>query len=739
MRRAKYLLSVIFVTTLLLTGVLSLHGNANAYQVEVSLTLNSQLTGSNIFLPVPLPINSQITSSNFYVINQYGYYIYSYLFSTTPPYLMTYVSSATNTTLYITYGNGITPQYVTTQVFSDLYNFYILNTSFWNVTNAQPSAGYLVMYNDSHIYFQQSEPRFNPSSVLYLFNFLPSASLYVPSLSYSGATLPGGTAVFFNFFSTTGTVSLPAQYLMPYKYETIVTSYMSTNNFAVTPSYVEVDGSTVYVKNDGVVNVQPGSITVSGTTLNAPNFNGQGSITTNETVVLGYGIQITNNVFYGYSTLVFTPSMINGSNWYAYEDGQLVNLGSVSGTLTLSNSPQMFVVPNAFNNNYITFYDIPTGSVVTVQYVNGTTATFTASGSAINTVGTLPLTVLEVPAGSGVASFTVRTPESSQQYTLIAGFTDFIHVFYVNITDGYATVEVNGTVLDKLGQVQLPATIAIGTESTSNGMYLIGQVYDYNGQLYDFIIPLSLTVYNTVPYARFTSSTGSSIVLTQIGVTLANGLFYELSGLMGVTISPQYTVNSVILNLVTQPGLTIYLNNGNVYTKITNSSSTLTIVGANGYAIQLSYGYVQQNTIISSNVYSVNLPSSVPILVSIDPTTRIITINANSQQNTPVYYKKTVSLSTNTSNITIATPGQFKLSFNVNVPQLFDVADYYIGGALFIYFVNRNYEITKTMWYGAMIWSFTILIMSVAFGLYFLLVGAFLGLAFAYVMKYMGK
>ncbi|MEM0172859.1 MAG: hypothetical protein QXV57_09910, partial [Thermoproteota archaeon] len=126
--RIKYLLMPVF-----LIFTFTMIASAAIQQINILVNIPPSLTGNNLFFVIPLKINnSVITNNNFYVINNYGYYTYAYLFSSTPPLLTLYQAQATNTTYYVTFGNGITPQYVSTNIYSNLFTFYLINTTIFN-------------------------------------------------------------------------------------------------------------------------------------------------------------------------------------------------------------------------------------------------------------------------------------------------------------------------------------------------------------------------------------------------------------------------------------------------------------------------------------------------------------------------------------------------------------------------------------------------------------------------------
>lgn len=718
--------------------------SAAIQQINVLVNIPPSLTGNNLFFVIPLKTNNNIiTNNNFYVINNYGYYEYAYLFSSTPPLLTVYQAQATNTTYYVTFGNGITPQYVSTNIYSNLFTFYLINTTIFNVSGVTASAGIATFANNSHLWFQPSTVRYVPSSVLFLYNILPSATLSVSPLIYSGQPLQAGAAVFFNLFQSSTTYTFSAQYLnVPYlflnylQYPTlqITNNHVSINNFPPVP--VKPVSEVIVTQNQTIVS----NVTFHTTPIITPSS----SFSTTYIATFTSIYSQTGSFVYGLAPLIFTQSMINGSNLYALENGKFVTVGTAPSSLSLVNNPQMFVVNLGNNPKNVTLYGVPISSTIAVTYSNGTTKTFIAQGQVVNNVGPLKLTNYGIPAGSGITTMVITLPGSQEIYTAQIGFTDFVHTFYVNLTNGFASIDINGTQLVTLGQVVLPANIVIGTQQVGSNTYLLGLVQSYTGQVYNFLVPLNYPVYNVVPYVKYVTYTGQPLLLTEIGVYPANGLFYTLSGQIKLSISTPYPITATVETIVTSPGLTLSINNGkvNVYTNSSASSSNLVIEGANGYQLQLIYQNVQTTTPITSNYYSVQIPSNMPALVSIDPSSRVIVVNANAiQQQQAQYISQKVTLN-QPLNVTITqlqiTPMKIQLP-KTNTNDVIQVGAYYLFAAFGIYLISRNLEITNTIWYGSLLLSlFGIVIAAITFNVAYVISSVFMFVA-SFGLRQLGK
>ncbi|WDS52893.1 hypothetical protein [Sulfolobus tengchongensis spindle-shaped virus 4] len=704
--RKRYLLFaayLIFIVSTVAAGAIE--------QINVIINIPPSLTGNNLFFVIPLKINNGvITDSNYYVINSYGYYAYSYLFASNPPLLTLYQSQATNTTFYVTYGNGITPEYVSTNIYSNLFNFYLINTTIFNVTGVSASAGIAAFSNNSHLWFQSSTSRYIPSSVLYLYNILPSSTLSVSPIIYSGQPIQAGAGVFFNLFQSSTAYTFPAQFLnSPY----LFLNYIQYPTFQISNNQVSINGfPSVPVKPFTEVIVTQNGTIVSNTTFHTtPIITPSSTFSTTYLAAFASIYSQVGQIIYGVPSLLFTQSMINGSNLYALENGKFVTVGSAPSSLSLVNNPQMFITNLGNNPSNVTLYGVPIGSTISVTYLNGTSKSFVVQGQTINNVGPLKLTNYGIPAGVGITTMSVTLPGSVARYTAQIGFTDFVHTFYVNVTNGFATVDVNGTTLATLGQVVFPANVVIGTQQVGTTTYLLGLVQSYTGQVYNFLIPLNYQLYNTVPYVKYVTYTGQPLLLSEIGVYPANGLFYTLNGQTALSVSSPYSITATVETIVTSPGLTLTINSGkvSVYTNSSATSSNLVIVGGNGYQLQLVYQNVQTNTPVTSNYYPVQIPSDIPALISIDPSSRTIIINANAiQQQQAQYVNQQVNLS-KPLNVTLTTlqvtPLKVQLP-KISTNQLVQVTTYYAYAAFGIYLVNRNLEITGTLWYGSLLLSF---------------------------------
>ena len=196
--------------------------------------------------------------------------------------------------------------------------------------------------------------------------------------------------------------------------------------------------------------------------------------------------------------------------------------------------------------------------------------------------------------------------------------------------------------------------------------------------------------------------------------------------------------------IVTSPGLTLSINNGkvNVYTNSSASSSNLIIEGANGYQLQLIYQNVQTTTPITSNYYPVQIPSNMPALVSIDPSSRVIVVNANAiQQQQAQYINQKVTLN-QPLNVTITqlqiTPMKIQLP-KTNTNGLIQVGAYYLFAAFGIYLINRNLEITNRLWYGSLLLSlFGIVIAAITFNVAYVFASAFMFLV-SFILRQIQK
>ncbi|MEM3503733.1 MAG: hypothetical protein QW134_05875, partial [Nitrososphaeria archaeon] len=534
-----------------------------------------------------------------------------------------------------------------------------------------------------------------------------------------------------------------AQYLnVPY----LFLNYLQYPTLQITNNHVSInDFPPVPVKPVSEVIVTQNETIVSNVTFHTtPIITPSSSFSTTYIATFTSIYSQTGSFVYGLAPLIFTQSMINGSNLYALENGKFVTVGTAPSSLSLVSNPQMFVVNLGNNPKNVTLYGVPISSTIAVTYSNGTTKTFIAQGQVVNNVGPLKLTNYGIPAGSGITTMVITLPGSQEIYTAQIGFTDFVHAFYVNLTNGFASIDVNGTQLVTLGQVVLPANIVIGTQQVGSNTYLLGLVQSYTGQVYNFLIPLNYPVYNVVPYVKYVTYTGQPLLLTEIGVYPANGLFYTLNGQIKLSISTPYPITATVETIVTSPGLTLSINNGkvNVYTNSSASSSNLVIEGANGYQLQLIYQNVQTTTPITSNYYSVQIPSNMPALVSIDPSSRVIVVNANAiQQQQAQYISQKVTLN-QPLNVTITqlqiTPMKIQLP-KTNTNDVIQVGAYYLFAAFGIYLISRNLEITNTIWYGSLLLSlFGIVIAAITFNVAYVISSVFMFVA-SFGLKQLGK
>jgi len=735
----KKLVSSVILFSFLFLLLLSLNSTAVSYQIQITVNAPSSLAGSDIILFAPLPPSANI-QSQYYVINQCGYYVDSYLFSTYPPYLVYYIAGLNNESLLLTYGTGVTSEYVTCNVFSNLFTFYILNTTLWNATNVQAD-GLLTMGNNSHLYFQPSISRYISSSVVFMYNILPSS--VSTNNFYEIANVKPGTGVFFDYLQTSQKVKIPSYYIFSGKYETIFTNCILSNNFDVEQSgFVKVNSAELYTKLTCFVKIsEEGKCTiVCGTVIQgSPSEKPCCNISTN-LIAVYYCKPSCSQCIEGKASVIFTPSLIEGNCFYAYENGKMVNLGKVVCDVVVSSKPKVFVAYCAFNTSCVRIFGVPVGSKVIVSYSNGTSECIYVSNK-VNNVG-IAEDNLVIGYGSGISDILIYPPCSNIKYDAKIGFTDFVRAYYVNICNGKAYLCVNGTVLTSLGNVTFPADVIIGVQGVGNTQYLLVQVVTDHG-VTQFISASPYTIYNVVPYIHYVTYSNTPLIISKIGVTLATGLYDEISGIIKTSVTSPFQACSAIINGITSPGLVVCYSHGKLTCyRVSNSSSSLILKGMDGDSVTLVYQNVQEQFIVSSCFYPLDIPSNTPFVLAISPTSRTVTVDANGIQASQPYVNKLVNLnSTKVSSSTSLTPPPIKnpFSISINSNQLMDIIIYYIGGGIAIYLINRNYNITGVLWYGLMIWSLLSIAISLMFGLYALLPGAVFGFALAYVAKYLNR
>lgn len=749
MKASKVIIKIIIIMSLLALalGAIVVHSASASNQIPIIVTVPNSLTGTSLMYIFPLPLNSNISPANYYVINQQGYYIYSYLFSQSPPLLVLYSNPIQNTTYYAIYGISVSSssQYVTTSVFSSYFQFYYINTSIMNVSKASASGGVLSIANGGWFTYTNTAVRYTPNSVLYLYNFLPPLGFSLPSflVTYS---LPPGSLILFHLFGTTSPISVPASYAMP-----LNKNYLITNN--VTIGNMKVVGNQITFSNYA-------TYTIPSAVRDILYFNGSGIYANNQfipsyvvfnqnTNISGtyyasfYSLNFLSNGYVGVPNLIADPTFINGSNFVIFGSNGTTYKVPVKGNIYLSQHPYLYILPHYYNSSKYIYVDfIPQGSTISVTYLNGSVVNFYANGNVINNIGELKLTTIAIPYGSGISSISFNLPSSSQYtYTALVGFYDYLHHFWVNVTNGRVSFAINNNVYATFGSATFPMTVGIGSEQIGNTTYLLAFVYSQAG-FYTYILPSPVPVYNSVPYVTYNTPSGNPLLLSEVGVTLANGLYTQITHTVQYTVGNPQPANSVVLNALTHPGYTIINNNGNIISTTEQGvSSPLTVIGFSGYQAIVTYSNGQQVFSITSGNYSINLPVNTPVLISIQPTTRTIQITTGSSiQSTPYYtYNYNYSTTHYKANVTVVSPlasvKALQPTIKLSNTDIIVLSMYYGLGAMLISLLLKS----NVYWYPLFMWSLISIAFSVILGQYTVIIYGIFMLFIAYEFKKIGK
>jgi hypothetical protein len=416
----------------------------------------------------------------------------------------------------------------------------------------------------------------------------------------------------------------------------------------------------------------------------------------------------------------FDPTLLNGSNILVYNNSKWYSLPVQASNLKLDlNHIAMYILPYNSSSNYIFFDDIPAGSVISVKYANGSTYTVTASGNTVNTVGGVSLVDMKI-YGRNVVGISIQPSLTNTQisYNMLVGFTDFLHKagLIVNTTGVY--VYNSQTAVTKLvNSPKFPADVGVGYADIGNTFYLIGFYY-YPGSFYTFITPMPNAVASTgiVPYINYNGTIPLS--LTSIGITLSSGLYYEATGIISITTGLPTPLESSVLSLTTAPGEAIVNNNNAIYqTKLTNSSSSLTLIGFAGYNLVVQYGSIESQLIISSNYYPTNLPTNLQIVVTVSESTRTVTIFTS-----PLPVKPVQVASMNVTNTTIVpyngnSGSYFITNIHTTNNELIGIITYYS----FLAIAVASYRYSSQLWSSTLFLSFATLSIGLLFADYIVL------------------
>jgi hypothetical protein len=703
-------------------------------EVPISVNVNANISQGLIYI-APLPQQTQVFGQNYYVSNSLGYYEYSYLFSATPPLLVWYEPAPSSQTYYFVYGGSTQASAVTTGVFSFYTQFYYLNSSIFNVSGVSLLGGSLVLNGqNSLVTFTTTALRYTSAVILYTLQ--SSAVVTPPELIYSGS-IPSGSIVTLSLFSYSNLQTIPSYTAFPFGSTTWVMAsdgYVKSSQFTISNSQFTYNAQVAGMPNEEVAQVtlpQPSAMYgfVFGSSVSlqypsikylAPQTVAPPSITFNGTFA------VSQSASYGYNSVLledpvyfFNPTLLNGSNILVYNDSKWYSLPVQASNLKLDlNHIAMYILPYNSSSNYIYFEDIPAGSVISVKYANGTTYSFTASGKTVNTVGGVSLVNLEI-YGRNVVGITIQPSLTNTQvsYNMLIGFTDFLHKagLIINTTGVY--VYNSQTSVIKLSNPRFPSDVAVGYADIGNTFYLIGFYY-YPGSFYTFITPMPNPVASTgiVPYINYNGTIPLSV--SSIGITLSSGLYYETTGIVTIATGLPTPLQSSVLSLTTAPGDAIVNNNNAIYqTKLTNSSSSLTLIGFSGYNLIVQYGSIESQLIISSNYYPTNLPTNLQVVVTVSESSRTITISTS-----PLPVKPVQVASLNVTNTTTVTyNGSSGSSFITNIHstnnQLIGIITYYS----FLAIAVASYRYSSQLWSSTLFLSFATLSIGLLFGNYIVL------------------
>jgi len=736
-RRKTIFLILLYLVFFILPFFLLTTTKASLIQEEVpiSVNVNANISQGLIYI-APLPQQTQVFGQNYYVSNSLGYYEYSYLFSETPPLLVWYEPSPSSQTYYFVYGGNTQASAVTTGVFSFYTQFYYLNTSIFNVSDVSLLGGSLILNGqNSLVTFTTTALRYTSAVILY--NFQSPAVVTLHELTYAGS-IPPGSIVTLSLFTYSDLQTIPSYTAFPFGSTTWVIAsddYIKSSQFTISNSQFIYNAQVAGTPNEEVTQVALPKSSIYGlvfgssmllqypsTKYLAPQTVAPPSITFNGTFAVSQSALFsTNSVLLENPVYFFDPTLLNGSNILVYNDSKWYSLPVQASNLRLDqNHIVMYILPYNSSSNCIFFEDIPVGSVISVKYANGTTYSVTASGKTVNTVGGVSLVDLKV-YGRNVVGISIKPSLVNTQinYNMLVGFSDFLHKagLIVNTTGVY--VYNSQTAVTKLvNNPQFPADVGVGYADIGNTFYLIGFYYS-SGSFYTFITPMPNPVASTgiVPYINYNGTIPLSV--SSIGITLSSGLYYEVTGIISIATGSPTPLQSSVLSLTTAPGDAIVNNNNAIYqTKLSNSSSSLTLIGFTGYNLVVQYGSIESQLIISSNYYPTNLPTNLQVVVTVSESTRTITISTSPLPVKPV---QVASLNITNATTVVKYNGNSGASFITNIHsvnnQLIGIITYY-G---FLAIAVASYRYSSQLWSSTLFLSFATLSMGLLFANYIVL------------------
>ena len=733
-RKTIFLILLYLVFFILPFFLLTTKASLIQEEVPISVNVNANISQGLIYI-APLPQQTQVFGQNYYVSNSLGYYEYSYLFSTTPPLLVWYEPSPSSQTYYFVYGGSTQASAVTTGVFSFYTQFYYLNTSIFNVSGVSLLGGSLVLNGqNSLVTFTTTALRYTSAVILYTFQ--SSAVITPPELIYTGS-IPSGSIVTLSLFSYSVSQTIPSYTAFPFGSTTWVMAsddYVKSSQFTISNSQFTYNAQVAGMPNEEVTQVAlpkssafyglvfgssvllqyPSTEYLAPQTVTPPSITFNGTFAVSQSALYG-----TNSVLLENPVYFFDPTLLNGSNILVYNDSKWYSLPVQASDLKLDlNHIGMYILPYNSSSNSIYFDDIPVGSIISVKYANGSTYSVTASGKTVNTVGGVSLVNLKI-YGRNVVGISIKPSLTNTQvnYNMLVGFTDFLHKagLIVNTTGVY--VYNSQTAVTKLSNPQFPADVGVGYADIGNTFYLIGFYY-YPGSFYTFITPMPNAVASTgiVPYINYNGTIPLSV--SSIGITLSSGLYYETTGIVSIATGLPTPLQSSVLSLTTAPGDAIVNNNNALYqTKLSNSSSSLTLIGFTGYNLVVQYGSIESQLIISSNYYPTNLPTNLQVVVTVSESTRTITISTS-----PLPVKPVQVASLNVTNTTtVKYSGNSGSSFITNIHstnnQLIGIITYYS----FLAIAVASYRYSSQLWSSTLFLSFATLSIGLLFADYIVL------------------
>jgi len=694
-------------------------------QIPIHITLNRNISQGLIYMQ---PVQSIITVSNYYVINQYGTLEYSYLFSQRPGYLVWYDQYPSSETYYLVYGESVQSQLASTEVFSFYYQFYNINTSIWQVSNAVASGGALTMSGQDSILTENTSATRYPTAV-WLYYLQSPDSVDTSAIRLDQAISPGSLIVVHSL-SYSAPINIPYTVINPYATTGMVAQSFTSPNWNVSPTSVSYYWNQVKYKGQGQY---PNVIIISqGITINGNTFDGnvpQDDYATNS-IVIGSQVSSTDQGIYLVSSPYFAycPELVNGS------DIQLLN-GSmipITGSYTTVSNPYAVVMQGVLKTTEDEVI-APVGSQVNIQYQNGSSLSFTVNGNSIYSGFPIPITRVYFD-GVGVESLSISPSNNglSQSYSLLIGFQDYLHQYGFLVKNG-AVYEYAGSQGSFLGNLTFPAVVVAGYFPVGNVYYVIGQIVTTNSVI-DMLTQSPYTINPTVAYVNYNASI--PLVISTVAETVSTALYDELSGIVSATLGTPEPINSQVISAVSVPGLQIVNKNGevcsispNVAQASSQNKPDLTLYGFQGYSASIVYGNVQQNIVITSQNYTVNIPQDLQLLIAVDQATRSITITTSSTQVTPYHV---ASIPINTTNVTsTASTNPYGNTFEVYNNTTISIISYYLLGAIGVI----SLTFSNKLWLGVFIMGMSISVIMFTFQMWDLAVF----IAFAFITGYIMK